>query len=207
MRSGIFFGFIPFFLLDFVRLCRWKFASSCSCRRLWRQSPRHAIVTHARHRSGRLHPFACRSYGGRTDRSHHRKELRHAIGSGGATRNGLHECAAGDASRTRHFETRRQRGRCGHCRERDARFDGAGLEWHRRRFVRHRLQRERKQTLRDQRQRPFAARLELRANESGAGEVEARDHSAARHVADQRAGLRGCVGRAAQEIRQTQTRR
>ena len=41
--------------------------------------------------------------------------------------------------------------------------------------------------LRPQRQRPFAARLELRADESRAGEAQTHDDSAARHVADQRA--------------------
>ena len=75
-------------------------------------------------------------------------------------------------------ETRRQRGgRCDRG-ERRARFDGAGFERDRRRPLRHRLQREGKQTLRNQWQRTFAARPELRANESRAGEIEARDDPA-----------------------------
>ena len=102
---------------------------------------------------------------------------------------------AGDAGRARHSETRRQRGRRGHRGERHARSDGTGLERRRRRSLRDRLQRERKQTLRTQRQRPFAARPELRPDESGAGEAEARDHSADRHVADQRARQRSTPGR------------
>ena len=114
---------------------------------------------------------------------------------------------AGHAGRPRDSETRRQRGRRGDRGERDARFDGAGFERRRRRSLRHRLQREGKQTLRTQRQRPFAARLELRADESRARETEARDDSADRHAADQRARLRRCLGRAAQEIRQAQVSR
>ena len=112
---------------------------------------------------------------------------------------------AGHSGRTRHPEARRQRGGCRDRGQRDARFDGAGLERNRRRSLRDRLQREGKQTLRAQRQRTFAARLELRANESRARQTESQDDSAARHVADQRAGLRRCLGRVAQEIRQTET--
>ena len=89
---------------------------------------------------------------------------------------------AGHAGRPRHSETRRQRGRRCDRGECHARFDGAGLERRRRRSFRDRLQREGKQTLRNQRQRTFAARPELRADEGRAREIEARDHSADRHA-------------------------
>ena len=57
-------------------------------------------------------------------------------------------------------------------------------------LFRHRLQREREQTLWDQWQRTFAARHELRSNESRARETASRNDSSARHVADQRAAGR-----------------
>src|SRR5213080_4696066 len=41
------------------------------------------------------------------NRSHHRKTFRHAIGSPGTARNGLHERASGHTSRARYLEARR----------------------------------------------------------------------------------------------------
>src|SRR6266487_1813880 len=69
------------------------------------------------------------------------------------------------------------------------------------------LKREREQTLRDQRKRAFAAGFELRADEGGTSEAAPRDHSSDRHAADQCAGNGGRLGRAAQEIRQTEIER
>src|SRR6266496_2675537 len=43
----------------------------------------------------------------RPNRSHHRKTLRHTIGSPGAARNGLHERTGGHTSRARYLEARR----------------------------------------------------------------------------------------------------
>src|SRR5438034_8463688 len=109
------------------------------------------------------------------DRSRDRQKFRRAIGSLGDARDGLHQRAGGHAGWTRDFKARRQRGGCSDRRERDARFDGASLEWSWRRFVRNRLQRKRKQTLRNQRERPFPAWTELRPDENGTGEAASRD--------------------------------
>src|SRR4029077_17527817 len=53
----------------------------------------------------------------------------------------------------------------------------------------------------------FAAWPKLRSDEVGTRQAASRHNSAARHVANQRAGNGGCVGGVAQKIRQTQTER
>src|SRR5262249_16833643 len=123
----------------------------------------------------------------RPDRPDYWKKFRDALGSTGAARNGLQKRADGNPSWAGYFEKRRQCSRCRNRRERDAWFNGAGLEWNRGRSVRDRVQCERKQTLRNKRERSFTSRSELRANENRARQAQSQNNSPARDVADQRA--------------------
>src|SRR5262249_8506174 len=66
---------------------------------------------------------------------------------------------------------------------------------------------ERKQALRNHRERPFPAWSELRSDESRTGEAASRHDSADRHAADQRSRLHRRMGGAAQKIWQTEIER
>ena len=131
------------------------------------------------------------------NRPHHRQALRHAFRSRRSPRHGLHQRPACDPGWARCSEAWRQRRGRRHRGQCHARIDGAGLERNRRRSLRHRLQREGKQALRLERQRPLAAWTELRTDESRARQVAPHNNSAARHATHQCARSGRCMERVA----------